>query len=191
MNLLNYLKNIQPCDCCDEGNVISSEPIQRSNGYCTQYGKWLKFNKYNSMLEAIYKASLKAKEKKCSQTKEKDAAINFLMISKINGFTMQYDPKRWEEEDFRYLFEYIAITLMQEHGFDKFSSMKEVTKYSDRVETVERYKLKSSQPNVDYSDIMIRLCHVNNKITTIKFCATCNKQRITHLPNLLQKLIKV
>jgi len=108
MNLLNYLKNIVSYDCCDEGNVISALPLQRSDDYCTKYKEWLELNKYPSMLEELYKASVNHK----NSPNKKDASISFLIVSKINGFTMQYDNRRWEEEDFRYLFEYIATKMM-------------------------------------------------------------------------------
>lgn len=179
MKLLNYLNNSD--DFNDEGKIISKVSIQRSDDFNTQYTKWLELNSHQSMLQDIYSASL-------SQRDTLDPAINFLMISKINGFTLQYDPKRWKEADFRYLFEYLAITLMQEHGFDKFSSMKEVTRYFDRVETVERYKLKNVDGEVDYSDILIRLCFINKKVSSLKFCATCTKKRITNFSGLLKKI---
>ncbi|WMX14768.1 MULTISPECIES: hypothetical protein [unclassified Aureispira] len=184
MKLLDYLKNSLSEGYREEGRVVSSEPIQRSKDYCLGYAKWLKTNKHQAMLEKLYNASLNQKDFDIPE----DPAINFLMIPKINGFTLQYDARRWKEEDFKYLFEYFATCLMQEHGFELVASAKEVAKYTDRVETVERYKLKNVKDEVDYSDVLVRLSLIDNEVSTIKFCATCTKKRITNLSHLLKKI---
>lgn len=182
MKLLNYLSNSE--DYHDEGKLISKESIQRSDDYCIQYGKWVASNKQQPILQEVYEAFLNQEK----SSKIKDAAISFLMIPKINGFTLKYDSERWEEVDFMYLFEYVVLTLMKDHGFDKICSIKEVTQYFDRVETIERYKLKNTNQEVDYSEILVRLCFVNNKISSIKFCATCTEKRITNLSGLIKKI---
>lgn len=184
MKLLNYLNGSLSDNYYDEGKVVSNISIQRSNDYCAQYGKWLKLNRHQSILQKIHEASLNFKDPSSSQ----DPAINFLMIPRINGFALEYDSKRWTEEDFKYLFEYIAITLIEEHDFQKYSSTEETTRYFDRVEKIERYKLKNAKEDVDYSNILVRLCFIDNKISSIKLCVTCTKRRITNLSGLIQKI---
>ena len=184
MDLLNYLKKSLSRKCCNEGNVINQAPIQRSDDYCTQYGKWLKLNRHQPMLQSLYEASLNRRG--CSR--KKDTFISFLMIPKINGFTIKYDKKRWAEEDFKYLFEYMATFLIEDHGFSTVSSRQEITEHSNKVEKIERYKLKDPAIEVDYSDILIRLCYTGNQITSIKFCGTCAKKRIANLPGLIKKM---
>ena len=44
---------------------------------------------------------------------------------------------------------------------------------------------------VDYSDILVRLCYTNGRVTSIKFCATCTKKRITNLSGLIKKMAEV
>ena len=168
MNLLNYFKKSLAKNCCSEGDLINQEPLERSDDYCIQYEKWLKLKKYQPILQSLYEASLS--NKICSS--KRDPFISFLMIPKINGFTMNYDAQRWEEEDFKYLFEYIATYLIKEHQFDSSTPTREITEFSDRVETVERYKLKDPAIEVDYSGILVRLCYTNGSIASIKFCGT-------------------
>jgi len=184
MNLLNYLKKSLSKNCCNEGDSTNQESIQRTDDYCIQYGKWLKLNKHQSILKSLYEASLNTK----GNVSEKDAFISFFIIPKINGFTIQYDRQRWEEEDFKYLFEYIAAYLMREHGFETVSSTREVIEDSNKVEIIERYKLKNPTLEVDYSDVLIRLYYTNNQVTSIKFCGTCAKKRITNLSGLIKKM---
>ncbi|MBL4650157.1 MAG: hypothetical protein JKY03_10530 [Aureispira sp.] len=184
MNLLNYLKKSLGKNCCSQGDLINQIPLQRSDDYCIQYGKWLKLNKHQPMLQSLYEASLNNK----SCCNKKDAFISFLMISKINGFTIKYDDKRWVEEDFKYLFEYMATYLIEDHEFATVSPTEEVTEFLNKVERVERYKLKDPALGVDYSEILLRLCYTNNQITSIKFCGTCTKKRITNLSGLIKKM---
>lgn len=187
MKLFNYFRKTLEKNCCSDGYLANQTPIQRSDDYCIQYGKWLKLNKHQAMLQSLYEASLNRKG--CSS--KRDASISFLMIPKMNGFTMQYDPKRWEEEDFKYLFEYMGTYLVQKHEFATVSATEEITEYSNKVERTERYKLKDPALEVDYSNILLRLCYTNNKITSIKFCGTCAKQRITNLSGLIKEMVDV
>lgn len=187
MKLLNYLKKSLAKNCCSEGDLINQEPIDRSDDYYIQYEKWLKTNKYQSMLASLYEAFLNH-QSCCSN---KDPFVSFLMISKINGFTMHYDAKRWTEEDFKYFFEYMAIYLVENHEFATVSSTQEVTEFSDKVEQVERYKLKDPALEVDYSAILIRLCYTSHQLTSIKFCGTCAPKRITNLAGLFKKMAAI
>lgn len=185
MKLLNNLKKTLEKNCCSDGHLIKQIPLQRSDDYCIQYEKWLKLNRHQAMLQDLYEASLN--NKGCS--KKRDLSIFFLRIPKMNGFTMQYDPRRWEAEDFKYLFEYMATYLIKNHEFTTVSSTEEMTEYSNRVERTERYKLKDPALEVDYSNILLRLCYVDNQITSIKFCGTCSKSRITNLSEIIKKMI--
>ncbi|BDS14146.1 hypothetical protein [Aureispira anguillae] len=184
MKFFDYIKKTLSPSCCEQGEQVSKEPLKRSDDYCIQYGKWLKLNKHQDMLKTIYEAS--TKRTGCSS--QKDKSICFLMIPTINGFTMHYDAQRWEQQDFRYLLEYIAQLLIQNQGYEQLSSMKETIQYANRKEVVERYKLKSCHPETAYSDILIRLCYTNNQITSLKFCATCAKNKKPNLSDLLQKI---
>lgn len=184
MDLFNYIKNIFPSSCCDEGKNISKESLERSDDYCIQYAKWMKSEKRHEMLQMVYEASLK----RTGCPSKKDKSICFLMIPKINGFTMHYDNKRWEVEDFQYLLEYLATLLVKEQGYERTSSSKETTEYPNRIEIVERYQLKTTDTEKDYSDILLRLCYTNNEITSLKFCATCTKHRLTNFPQFLKEI---
>ncbi|MFT5647829.1 MAG: hypothetical protein ACI976_002524 [Aureispira sp.] len=184
MNLLNYLKKSLSKNCCSEGDLINQTLLERTDDYYIQYEQWLKLNKYQAMLESLYHASLSSKNC-CNRT---DAFMSFLMISKINGFTMEYDLERWTEEDFKYLFEYMVTFLIKNHEFTIVTPTEEVTEFVNKVERVERYKLKDPALEVDYSDILIRLCYVDNHVTSIKFCGTCTKKRITNLSGLIKKM---
>lgn len=184
MEFFNQLKNIFSSNCCDEGKAVSKEPLIRSDDYCIQYGKWQKENKHQEMLQMVYEASIK----RTGCPTKKDKSICFLMIPTINGFTMHYDEKRWDEEDFRYLFEHIAIVLIEHYGYNKSSSTKEVIEYNNRKEIVERYQLKTTDAEKDYSEILIRLCCTNNKITSLKLCATCTKYKKTNFQYFLKKI---
>lgn len=181
MKLLNYLKKTLAKNCCSDGDLINQTPIQRSDNYCIQYEKWLKLNRHQSMLQSLYEASVN----------KSDASISFLIIPKMNGFTMKYDVNRWEEEDFKYLFEYMATYLIKNHEFATVTATEEITEYSNKVERTERYRIKDPALEVDYSNILLRLCYTNNKIDSIKFCGTCTKQRITNLSGLIKKMANV
>lgn len=185
MKFFNYIKKTFSSNGCEEGEQLSREPLKRSDDYCIRYDKWLKQHKYQDMLKVVHEASTK----RTSCCSKRDKSICFLMIPTINGFTMHYDADRWEEQDFRFLFEYIARLLIEKHAYKKFSSMKEVIKYADRVETVERYKLKASDETAAYSDVLLRLCFVNNKMTSLKFCATCAKNIVPNFTDFLNELI--
>lgn len=187
MNLLNYFKKSLAKNCCSEGDLVNQIPLERSDDYNIKYGKWLKLNKHQPMLQSLYEAALNSKG--CAS--KKNPFISFLIIPKINGFTMLHDANRWEEEDFEYLFEYMATFLMEDHQFTTYSSTREITEFANRVETVERYKFKNPAIEADFSDILVRLCYTNGKVTSIKFCATCTKKRITNLSGLIKKMAEV
>jgi hypothetical protein len=184
MKLLNYLKKTLAKNCCSDGDLINQTPIERSDDYYIKYEKWLKLNRHQAMLQSLYEAFLNRKS--CSNNR--DPFISFLIIPKMNGFTIQYDVNRWEKEDFQYLFEYMAIYLIKDHEFVSVTATEEVTEYSNRIEQTERYRLKNPALEVDYSNILLRLCYTNNQITSIKFCGTCTKQRITNLEGIFKKM---
>ena len=189
MGFFNYIKNRFFSNDCqeEEGQVLGKEPLQRSDAYRIQYEKWLKTNNYQAMLQAIQTAF----PQKCACRSKKDQAICFLMIPTINGFTMRYDAARWEQDDFKYLFEYLKDLLTQHFAYEECTSLQETIQYPKHKETIERHSLKTANTETHYSKILIRLCYTNNKITTLKFCASCTPGKQAAFNLFLEKMAAV
>jgi len=170
MGFFDYIKDCLSSNTPEEeGELMSKVPLERPDSYQIPYNKWVKTARYKEMLQSASQSF--AKKRGCPT--KRDKSICFIMIPTINGFTMHYNPTRWQTDDFKYFFEYLKNLLQQDFGYDECSSTEEKTKYSNQIETVERHSLKTSNTSIDYSSILIRLCYTNNQITSIKFCATC------------------
>lgn len=169
MGFFDYIKDMFSADCCqEEGQLLSKEPLQRGDDYCIRYGNWMKTGKHQIMFQTIQEAL----QKKGGCPTKRDKAVCFVNIPNLKGFTMYFKSERWDQEDFRFFFEYLSVRLTQEFGYERKSSTEEKIQYANHTETVERYSLKQPDPNADYTSVLIRLCYTNNKITTIKFCAS-------------------
>lgn len=186
MGFLDYIKKHFLSKECEEeeGQLLSKEPLQHSDDYSICYNKWIKTKRYEPMLKEV----IASYDKKRGCPSKRDKAICFLMIPTINGFTIRFDKGRWEEDDFKYFVEYLRTKLIQEFGYDKTKSNEEKIQYKKHLETVERHCLKSSNEELDYSHVLIRLCFNNNRVSTIKFCATCAIGKKPKFKELLQKI---
>lgn len=180
------MKNYLSSNCCqDEGQVIKEEPLERSDEYCIRYGNWLKTNRYQKMLHTLYQVF----EWQSSKSSEKDNNIHFVNIPSLNGFTMSFNPERWEQDDFKFLFEYLAMEFMQQYKYRKLLSKTEYIRFPNRTEIVERYTLNGNHEEAIYSCILLRLCYINGKISTLKFCANCADKNAQSFQNILQRII--
>jgi hypothetical protein len=185
MEFINYMRNAFSSDYArDEGKLLSEKPIERSEEYNMDYIDWLMTNKYQSMLQDIYRAFQNAGK----PIDRRDPCITFLMIPTIHGFTLHEEDCRWSQDDMRFLFEYLSHVLEEEFAYEQEIAIIEDHKYNDRYESVERYRLDSVEELVDYSSIMLRLCRTNDKITSMKFSAIRTKKRIANLGLLLKDL---
>jgi hypothetical protein len=186
MGLFDYVKDCLSSNIeTEDGELISKEPLKRADTYEIPYNKWVKTGKPEEMLKSVRDSF----DKKRGCPTKRDKSICFLMIPTINGFTMHYNPTRWETDDFKYFFEYLYNLVLKDFGYEVCSSTQEKTKYPNHVETVERHCLETSDTSMNYSNILLRLCYTNNQITSIKFCATCAPTKKPDFGPFLKKMV--
>lgn len=185
MEFINYMRDVFSSDYArDEGKKIGEEPLTHDEAFHLAYIDWLMTDEPYKLVEEIYRAQLNDHK----TIEERDTSITFLAVPTINGFTMHYEDSRWEQSDLQYFLEYLAHTLVEQQPYEIVSEVRETVQYKDRHEMVERYKLHTDDPEMDYSDIMLRLCYTNGVITSLKFCAVRTKRRIANFPALIRSL---
>lgn len=170
MDLLHFIRNKLFVSKCQEpeGKTISTKSLERVDGDTSFYQQWLKYDRHKTLLDSVSNAA----QKRMGCHLQRDKGICFLMIPTVNGFTMRYDAKRWNEEDFKYLVEYIRQKLVQDLDYELTESIQEKVQYDHHLETVDRYTFKSKDAQNPYSKILLRLCANDHGIVNIKFCAT-------------------
>ncbi len=185
MEFINYMKDVFSSDYArDEGRRLSELPIERTEEYNMEYIDWLMTNKYQTILENIYRAHTNLKK----PVKRRDPCVTFLTVPTIHGFTIHEEDCRWSQDDMRFLFEYLVQVLEEELGYEQEVAVIEETEYRDRHESVERYRLNTTEDVIDYSSIMLRLCYTNGRITSLKFSALRTENRIANFGFLLKNL---
>lgn len=170
MDLLHFIRNKIFVSKCHEpeGKTISSKSLEGVDGDTSFYQQWLKYDRHKTILDNITQAT----QKRMGCHLQRDKGICFLMIPTLNGFTMRYDAKRWTEDDFKYLVEYIRQKLVKSLNYELFESNQEKVQYDRHLETVDRYSFKAKDPQSPYSKILLRLCANDQGVVNIKFCAT-------------------
>lgn len=185
MEFINYMRDAFSLDYArDEGKQLSELLIERSEEYNMAYVDWLMTNHYQNILEEIYRAHYNLSK----PIERRDPCITFLKISNIHGFTLHEEDCRFSQDDLRFLFEYFAQVLEEEFDYDQEEGVIVETQYKDRHEKVERYKLKALEKNMDYDNILLRLCYTNGKITSLKFAAIRTEKRIANFDHLLKDI---
>jgi len=185
MEFINYMRDVFSSDYAREGKKLNEAPLEYEEDYHLAYIDWLMGDLPEQLVEEVYLAQLNSQK----PVAERDPCITFLTVPTINGFTMHFEAYRWSQDDLRYFFEYMASTLTEHLGYEQVDAVREEVQYKDRHEVVERYKLAALSEDMDYSDIMLRLCYTDGAISSLKFCAVRTRRRIANFPALLRRLL--
>lgn len=185
MELIKYMINAFSSECVrDEGEKIKEESLSYEEDFHFNYVDWLMSGQPSKLFGEIYRALLE----NCSGLEKRASYISFLTIPTINGFTVHSEDCRWSQDDFRYFFEYLNNMIVEYLAYEEKTAIREEIQYKDRHEVVERYHLLANCEDVDYSDIMLRLCYTDGEITSLKFCAVRTKRRIANFNALLKSI---
>lgn len=185
MEFINYMRDVFSSDYSrDEGKQLSEVPIERSEDYNMAYIDWLMTNRYQVILAQIYRANTNLHK----PVERRDPCITFLTVPSVHGFTLHEEDCRWSQDDLRFMFEYFSQLLEEEFSYDQEVAYIETIQYKDRLEKVERCRMEGLKEQMDYSNILLRLCYTDKKITSLKFSAIRTKKRIANFESLLKDM---
>jgi hypothetical protein len=150
--------------------------IERSEAERKLYAQWLQSPARQEMLCWLQEEY----EYYQKNNRSRDRAIGFLRIPSVNGFVIEYDPHRWDADDFISFFDFFKERL-KALGYRAHLSDIKVSHCGGIVETVQRHYLKPPRliPQEDnepveqlYGNVMVNLCLHNERIVHLKFSAT-------------------
>jgi len=173
--------------------VLEHKLIERSESEQAVYADWLQSDCRPAMLAWI-REQYDARQNGAAKT---DAGIDFLTIASVNGFVLHFDAERWDSDDFRCLFDYLAARVQGIGYRVQVSETKTLARGTCREQT-QRHYLKPprrcpepTEPAIDqqYGNVMITLCALNRRWVNLKFSATHYNDRLYLPPRPFAELI--
>ncbi len=167
--------------------LLLHEVIERSENEAQQYAIW-----EQSQQKTEFLGWLSAHFQQYQQTKKKtDEHLTFLMIPSVNGFVVHFDPQRWDCDDMQHIFDFFKNRLKRLGYWPHISDVRAVRK-GKVVESTQRHYLKPPRkfdlpkgepiPQL-FGNVMLSLNFVNERLDSLKFCATSYNDR-TYAPAL-------
>ena len=146
----------------EEGQLITKNELKHSSEYQQSFEKWLGSNKQKEMLELI--------AQNCTK-EETDEAIELMSNPNIAGMVYIYNQERWAEDEFLFLFDFLAMSL-QRKGYVSKTAVVEQWQYSDYSEKIQRTHLIGKKNHL-VNKVLLSLYYQDGKMESMKCCG-CN-----------------
>ncbi len=165
----------------EEEELLLHEVLQRSKQEQAAFAEWQKSERARGMLRWLGEEY----DKYLQKGKNSDKDLDFIAITSIDGFVIQYNAQRWDSEDFQHFFDYLKECLRRLGYWQQLADVRSVRR-AGRIHTNHRYYLKpprsfenTGKPAPQYfGNVMICLCMDNEKLKQLKFSATAYNDRL-------------
>lgn len=157
------------------------EVLQRSEQEKADYARWRESAQARTMLQWLGDEYGRYLQKGRSMDKD----LDFVNITSINGFVLQYNRERWDSDEFQHLFDHLKERTRILGYWQHLADVRSVRR-AGRIYTHHRYYLKpprnfenTGSPAPQYfGNVMICLCLENERLTHLKFSATAYNDRL-------------